>query len=77
MDKISKNIISEHLKTVFYNEGDLELLEKNIKAELVAAYNRAIEDVEAKSYLSECVLNEEQQMERIVEVREIDRLRIL
>jgi len=49
---------------------------ENVRRVIVAAYNRALEDVEAKSYLSDCVLNEDQQMKRIVEVDDIDKLKI-
>jgi hypothetical protein len=39
-------------------------------------YNRAIDDVENLSYLSEHVLNEEQQYTRIIEERDLEKLRL-
>lgn len=41
-----------------------------------AAYNRAIEDAEKLSYLSEKVLNEEGQFTRIIEERDLEQLKI-
>lgn len=37
--KIADHILTKHNETLFYNEGDLELLEDNIKDGLIDAYN--------------------------------------